>query len=97
MKEVLLLQKFGWSAVQARALARLMDGDPSWKPEWRNRLADWCSANEKSGMEGQAAFLSYTLRNTHDSIGTKLMATETEEQAETALKDLWGVLNEAPL
>ena len=79
----------GWGAVQAKAIAHGMDGAPCWKPEWHGRMADYGSANERHGINCQAGFLTWTLENTHQSIGVSLRAATTDEQAEAALAPLW--------
>jgi hypothetical protein len=88
--EAKVLRMMGWGDIQAEAIAAGMDGMPSWKDEWHRRMADYCSAREQHGINCQASFLTWTLKNTHKEIGNKLRAAETEEQAHAALKEFWA-------
>ena len=93
LQEQTVLRLMGWGPVQTRAIAKGMDGMPCWKPEWHARMADYGSANERHGINCQAGFLTWTLENTHQSIGVRLRAAETDEQADAALKELWEAIH----
>jgi hypothetical protein len=81
----------GWTEQQAQGLvdSLKLDGTiPNWKPEYLQRLHDWCSAHEKdpTTVEGQLDFIAYELRNCFEVIGRELDRAETKQAAIDAIE-----------
>jgi Phage tail lysozyme len=81
----------GWTEEQAQELIsslNLVGGPRYWKPEYRQKLHDWCSAHEKdqTTIEGQLDFIAYELRNSYQMIGNALDKAQTVEEAKEAVE-----------
>jgi hypothetical protein len=82
----------GWSRETAAGMFDCMIVNERNLCGWGERrwaqFIDWASANERNpfSIEGQIAYVNYTLRNNYEGIGIALRATKTREEAREAFK-----------
>ena len=80
-----------WTEEQAQGLfdsLKLVGGVPNWKPEYLQKLREWCSTHElePSAIEGQLEFVGYELCNSYEEVGIALKQARTIEEAIKAVE-----------